>query len=139
MGSSPECISPVVQVENGVDVHTHTLMKYENGAIASVSCSFELDKLRSAYIYGTKGYIRIPCFYGATELYLHIDGEEKHIVLPSIGDGFEEEIYEVCNCILAGKTESDTHPMSASIEVLKQCDVIRRQIGIRYSLEGEEF
>ena len=66
------------------------------------------------------------------------NGEEKHIKKPFIGNGFEEEIYEVCDCIICGQKESSIMPLSESIEILSQMDLIRKQIGITYPLEGEE-
>lgn len=136
----PESISSEAKLWNGVDVNTGILMKYPSGAIASVECSLEVFKPRSAYVYGTKGYMHIPDFYGAQKLYLKIgDEDEKHISLPRQGGGFEEEICEASACIMSGKRQSDIHPMSDSIKVLKQMDAIRKQIGVKYPLEGEEW
>lgn len=140
MSSTPESICAVSKLWNGVDVQTGILMKFQSGTIASVGCSFEVFKPRSAYVYGSKGHIHLPNFFGATEVYLKLgDEEEKHIALPRIGAGFEEEIYEACNCILSGKRQSEIHPMSDSIKVLKQMDYIRKQVGVKYPVDGEEF
>ena len=66
------------------------------------------------------------------------DEDEKHLSLPRLGDGFEEEIYEASLCIMSGKRQSDIHPMSDSIKVLRQMDTVRKQIGVAYPLDGEE-
>lgn len=139
LGSNPEYICSAAQVAYDVDCHTNILMKYKNGAIASVSSATTVQKPESAYIYGTKGYIYMPCFYGANELFVNIYGDERHISKPCIGDGFEEEIYEACNCISSGETESEILPLSESIEILKLMDTVRKQIGVKYPFEGEEF
>ena len=87
----------------------------------------------NGYIYGTKGYIRMPFFYMAKEFYVaDAYHKERHIEKPRIGAGFEEEIIEVCNCIREGKTQSDIMPMSESIKILEQMDIIREQIGLKY-------
>ena len=117
---------------NGVDLHTNVLMKYQNGAIASASSAISVTKPETGYIYGTKGYIAVPTFYGAQEVIVHTKHEERHISKPSIGAGFEEEIYEACSCIRNGKTESDVMPMSESIRILEQMDYIREQINLKY-------
>ncbi len=134
----PKSITAVAQMLPEVDGHTDLLLQYESGAIASVSSAIVVQKPEDGYIYGSKGYIHLPCFYGANELYVHVGNDApRHIKKPSIGNGFEEEIMEVCACIRAGKTQSDVHPMSQSIKILKQMDAIRAQIGLRYPLEGE--
>ena len=132
LGNEPKEISAVSHIEGGVDLHTVVTLKYANGAIASITSAIALRKPETAYIYGTKGYIRIPTFYGATEFYIDTDGHEEHFSFPAIGDGFEEEIIEVCECIKGGKTESDTHPLSDSIAILELTDKILDMIGVKY-------
>lgn len=135
----PKSITVSAQMlPQGVDGHTNLLLQYDSGAIASVSSAIAVQKPEDGYIYGSKGYIYLPCFYGAQELYVHVGTDTpRHMEKPSIGDGFEEEIMEACACIRAGKTESDIHPMRQSIKILEQMDAIRAQIGLRYPLEGE--
>lgn len=135
----PKSITASAQMlPQGVDGHTNLLLQYESGAIASVSSAIAVQKPEDGYIYGSKGYIHLPCFYGAQELVVHVGTDApRHISKPSVGDGFEEEIMEVCACIRAGKLQSEIHPMSQSIKILKQMDAIRAKIGLNYPLEGE--
>ena len=135
LGDNPEQICSLSKIEYDVDVQTNVLLKYKNGAIASISSAITVVKPESAYIYGTKGYIHIPCFYGANEFFININGKETHIKKPSIGYGFEEEIYEACRCINLGKNESDVNPLDKSITILKQMDLIREQNGIKYPFD----
>ena len=137
LGNNPQSVTSVARINYDVDCHTNIILKYENGAIANISSAIMLQKPETAYIYGTDGYICIPSFYGANDFFVNISGEEKHILKPAIGNGFEEEIYEACNCIRAGKTESDIMPMSESIEILKQMDIIREQVGVKYPYDGD--
>ena len=139
LGNNPESVCATAQVENGVDYHTKLLMKYKNGAIASVSSAINLHKPESAYIYGTKGHIYMPNFYGANDLFIAVGGDARYIDKPAMGDGFEEEIYEACDCIRKGKTQSDILPMSESIAILKLMDGIREQIEVKYPFEGEKW
>lgn len=138
LGNAPEKIVTLANNYEGVDLHTTVLLKYKNGAVANISSAVNVEKPETAYIYGSKGRIYIPHFYGATELFVHTEDGERHIVKKSIGDGFEEEIIEACRCIQEGKLQSDVHPMAESIVMLQQMDEVRAQIGIRYPLEGEE-
>ena len=133
LGLDPESISAVADVRNGVDCHTDITFKYPNGAIASLTSAIALHKPEDAYIYGTKGHIYFPSFYGAQEFFVNLDsGEKEHIKALSIGTGFEEEIIECSNCIREGKTESDIHPLSDTIKVLKLMDAVREQISLKY-------
>ena len=59
----------------------------------------------------------------------------KHIKKEYLGNGFEEQIIEVCECIKNSKTESETMPVDKSIEILKQMDEIRAQVGVIYPNE----
>ena len=137
LGEEPEEISSVAKIGYGVDLHTNVLLKYKSGAISSISSAIDMRKPSEAYIYGTRGYIYVPTFYGATDFYI-CKGEEKlHVEKPPIGAGFEEEIYEACHCIAAGKTESDILPLDKTIKILTQMDLIRSQIKLEYPFDKE--
>ena len=130
-------IKTTAYVADGIDERTNLLLTYKNGAIARISSALTLRKPEDGYIYGDKGYIRIPTFYGATEFELSLDGTDgvtKYSV-PYKGNGFEEEIEECCRCIAAGKTESDVMPLSASAAVMAVMDEARKQIGITYTAD----
>lgn len=133
-GNHPKNVSAVANID-GVDLHTSVVMRYENGAIAEISSAVNTPKPETAYVYGSKGYVIIPRFYGAVELTVVANGVERRISKPSIGDGFEEEIYESCRCIGEGRIQSDIMPMSESIEILEQMDLIREKIGLRYPMD----
>ena len=133
----PERISAVADVKDGVDLHTCIMAQYPNGGVSRISSAISLYKPEAAYIYGTKGYLYLPQFYGAQEIFVHVEEEVIQIRKPSIGDGFEEEIYEVCNCIREGITQSKDLPMDESIRILKQMDAVRNKIGVKYPFEKE--
>ena len=135
LGDNIKSFKSVADIDGGVDCHTNILIEYENGAAASVSSAINVCKPSTGYIYGTKGYIEMPRFYGATELFVNVNEEQQHIKKPCIGDGFEEEIIEACNCIWKGKIQSDIMPMAESIKMLEQMDYIRKQIGLEYPFD----
>lgn len=136
LGSNPEAITAISDVKNGADYQTDVLLKYQNGAIASISSAVNVSKPVVGYVYGTKGYIKVPHFFGAIELLVNANGEERRIHKPSIGDGFEEQIEEACNCIRRGKIQSDIMPMAESIRIMEQMDTVRKQIQLVYPFEG---
>ena len=135
LGKEPKEVTAASHVDGGVDLHTQVTLKYENGAMASVTSAIALQKPESAYIYGTKGYLHLPTFYGAQELTLHKDGTQTKILKPSLGEGFEEEIIEVCDCIRSGKTQSDILPVEETLRIIKMMDEIRKDIGVVYPFD----
>lgn len=135
LGSQPEEIVSVAATDGKVDLHTTSLLKYKSGAVANLSSSISVTKPDTAYVYGSKGRIFIPHFYTAKELFITTDAGERHIVKEYLGNGFEEQIIEACNCIRNGKLESDVVSLDESITIMKQMDLIREQIGIRYPFE----
>lgn len=137
LGSDPKEITSVANVQNGADYQTDVLLKYQSGAIASISSAVNLSKPAIGYVYGTKGYIKIPQFFGASEFFVCVGHEQRHIQKPSVGDGFEEQIEEACQCIRSGKIQSDTLPMSESIKIMEQMDTVRRQIQLVYPFEKD--
>ena len=139
LGNNPESVTALAHTEKGVDIHTNVLLKYKNGAIANITSAVGVSKPETAYIYGRKGQIYIPNFYGATELFVSVGGDVDYIVRECIEDGFEEEIIEACKCIEKGKLQSDVLPLDESIAVLKLMDKIRNEINVKYPFEGDNF
>lgn len=137
-GSEPESVTAVANVEDGVDLHTHMLLKYKGGKTASLSSAIAVEKPETAYIYGADGMIILPMFFQADKLIVRKNGENKEILMPYDGNGFEGEIEELLKCVADGKKESDILPLDESIDVIKLMDVIREQIGVKYPFEGEK-
>lgn len=137
LGDDHEKLYAVSDVKEGVDLHTVILIKYKNGAIANLSAGIGLNKPKGAYIYGTKGHIFVPVFFAAYEFFVTVGDETRNIKKPPMAGGFEEEIIDACNCIRAGKPESDVMPIAQSIRISRQMDEVRRQIGVRYDFAGE--
>lgn len=135
LGDKPKTVSTVANVKNGIDLSTSIVLQYENGEIAELSSAIDTDKPADGFVFGTKGYMRIPQFYGGNEIFVSARSGDRHVSKPSIGDGFEEEIIEACSCIRQGKQQSDVMPMSKSIEILELIDLIRKQIGLRYPMD----
>ena len=119
--------------ESKVDVHLCGVMKYASGAIAEISSAMLLRKPNEGFVFGTKGYVRVPRFYAPQQLEINIDGEEPRVIeTPYIGNGFEEQIIEVGRCIREGKKESDFVPLGQTLFITEQMDLIRKQVGVEY-------
>ena len=90
-----------------------------------------------AWIFGTDGRISIgPAFYRATEARLFKGQKEVEVQRRSLlAHGFEYEISEVARCLRAGLLESPLMPHEHSVEVLRVCDELRRQVGVVFPFE----
>ena len=137
LGTDATAISAMGTVDHGCDSHMQALLQYQGGAIAAVSSATRLQKPADAFIYGTKGYIKVPNFYTASGFTLVRGAKVEEHTYPFLGNGFEEEILEAVRCIGAGMKESDIHPLSRTLAVIGQMDSIRKMIGVSYPLEGE--
>lgn len=132
LGEDVRSVQAAARMENNADLNMNALLTFQSGAVARVSSALALEKPEVGYIYGSKGYIRVPTFYGASEFDVVAQGKTRTHTAPFKGNGFEEEIEECCRCILAGRTQSGTMPPARSMAVVKLMDEIRGQLGIVY-------
>lgn len=117
----------------GTDCHTCVLLKYKNGAVADISSATLLRKPNEGYIYGTKGYARLPRFYAPQEINLYFnDGRNENIPVPYKGNGFEEQIAHFCDCINNGLKESPVITHGNTLYITRQMDEIRKITGVVY-------
>ena len=135
LGDDVLSIQATGEVENAVDERTHIVLKYADGGIAHITSAITLNKPEDAYVYGTKGYIRVPHFYSASELEVTTAAGTQIYCFPYKGNGFEEEIEECNRCILSGITQSSIMPLTQSAEILQLMDEARRQIGLSYDAD----
>lgn len=134
LGDEVDDVKATAFVNCGIDERLNVTLSYKNGAHAVLSSAITLNKPADAYVFGTKGRIHIPTFYGAKEMTLYKDnGECVHYSLPFKGNGFEEEIEEVNRAVKSGKTQSDIMPLSQSKTITTLMDKIKNQVGIDHS------
>lgn len=124
---------------NQVDEHACYLLKYENGAMSSLTSAMMVKKPSDGHIFGTKGRIDVTGrFYAAENFTVHLyDGESTDYHMPFYGNGFEEEIMEANECIRAGKLESDILTHAQSMFIMEQMDAIRKIIGVKYPQDDQ--
>ncbi len=133
LGKDVAEINAQADIFNSVDSHMCALLKYKNGAIADISSAILLRKPNEGYVYGTKGYARLPRFYAPQEIEIHLNnGENQTIPVPYAGNGFEEQIEHFCDCIKKGLKESPVITHEQTLYITKQMDEIRKITGIVY-------
>lgn len=133
LGNDVDSICAQSDFIGDVDSHTCVLLKYSNGAIADISSAIMLRKPNEGYIYGTKGYVHLNRFYAPEELEIRLlDGTSETIHVPFRGNGFEEQISHVCECVSKGLTKSPVITPGQSLFIARQLDEIRKLTGIVY-------
>ena len=110
-------------------------LKYEEGALASLTCSICSDTDNTAVIYGEKGKIVIPTFWMAKEAFLHIEDKVEKYIDEYKEAGYKYEIEEANNCIINKELESNIASHKVTLELVKIMDEIRGKIGLRYPFE----
>jgi len=120
--------------ETGVDSYCSVLLDYEDNTKAILESTIEADTPIEAYIYGTKGNIKLhKRFHHSEKLTVSRDGfPVEEINLKYKGEGYVHEIEEVNNCLINNKTESEKLPLSNSLNLISLLDKIRDEIGLKY-------
>ena len=119
-----------------VDSYCSMLFDYNNLAKASLESTIEADTPIEAYIYGTKGHIKLHSRFHHTEkITVFINGQLKEeFEIPYTGNGYLHEIEEVNNCLLNGYKESSKLTHQTSMDLITILDRVRKEIGIEYKL-----
>ncbi|MFP3090366.1 Gfo/Idh/MocA family oxidoreductase [Treponema sp. TIM-1] len=128
----------VVPSETGVDLSTFISLEYEGGSHASLQCSIGFEAQNNAFIYGSKGYIRIgPWFIAAmkaelfTEPFIKSNAPEdqkpSEIFIAPLSPGFEHEILHAALCVGSGWTGSPVVTMEDTIAVIEFTEKVLRE------------
>ncbi|SHL09357.1 Gfo/Idh/MocA family protein [Actinacidiphila paucisporea] len=123
-----------------VDDNTGILLGWNDGALATLTCTFTADTGAPATITGTRGRIEIPeGFFNPDHFTLHRQGETPHTVhfADLADDGVTRgtmryEAAEVTRCLQQGLTQSPLVPLAGTLSVMRTLDTVRERIGVRY-------
>lgn len=134
LGMPKKIMAMARMTETGVDSSCSILFDYENSAKAMLESTIESDTPIEAYIFGTKGHIKIHRrFHHSEKITLFKDGFPKEeIDLKYIGEGYVHEIDEVNTCLINNKMVSEKLPPSISFNLISLLDKIRNEIGLKY-------
>lgn len=121
--------------KTNVDESDTINLKYEDGALASLTCSIIVDTDNSAVIYGEKGKIVIPTFWMAKEAYLYNEDNTEKFVDEYEEVGYKYEIEEANNCIIKKVLESNVASHNVTLKLAEIMDEVRNQIGLVYPFE----
>ena len=134
----PKTITAVATLtDKNVDLQTSMTLTYENGAHAMLSCTMAVRSSVAAVIAGDKARIEIDgSFYAPTSFrVITRDGAVTEYPKNYQGGGLREEAREFARVVRAGELESPLMTHETSLELMRQMDEVRRQIGVTYPNE----
>lgn len=109
---------------NGVEDDLVATMMYGD-TIGTIGTSYRCRLRNTAYIIGEKGYITIPDFFRASECFLfELDEQIDHFHDGRKSLGFCYEAIAVGEDLLAGRTQSEIYPLSASMSIQQHMAII---------------
>ena len=136
LGTDVEQINALCSTYKNTDSHTAIAMRYQNGAIAEISCATMVQKPIEGVVFGTKGTISLDEFYAPQIIEITTADGKTVKKTPWRGNGFEEEIDHVCDCVASGLLESPVHSFNEMRFIFAQMDAIRAKLGIVYPQDG---
>ena len=138
--------SSTVRMENNIDAWNSVTLTFENGVTTSFQSACDMpagSNSHDAIIYGTKGFITTQNFFMTQNAQLHTYkaewGNDNEITekadVPFSVNGYEYELIDATNCILAGKLESEVHTHQRSNELCILMDTLRKDWNFKYPFE----
>jgi len=130
LGEPERIVSTGTLSERGIDLACTSALGYADGSVASVSCTMTAATPCHAFVAGRRGRIELdPRFSESRGFTLVNETGHTTYQFDVRGKGYVHEIEEVHRCLHAGHTESRLVPLDDSLALMRQMDLIRRQIG----------
>jgi len=125
--------------DTGVDAMENITLHYADGRMAVLTHSIYARSDRQGVFYGGKGYVVVKTINNpkTISVYDTADNLLAHYEVPEQITGYEYEFLEARRCIRAGKTESDSTPLSHTIRIMELMDTLRTKWGLVYPQERE--
>ena len=119
--------------ETNVDSSCALLFDYSTNAKAVLESTFEANTPTEAFIYGTKGALKIHRrFHQPTKITLFKDDSETIFELPYTGNGYLHEIEEVNTCLFNSVKESSKLPLNLSFNLATLLTKVQAKINLHY-------
>ena len=114
----PQSITGCAQIApTGVDESAAFSMRFANGALASLTCGFNVRAMEEATIYGTSGRIVLENCFGPQSCTRYTEDGKKVLekFKKPVRDGFEHQIRHCAELVREGKIESNLIPWADSV------------------------
>ncbi|XP_078663695.1 trans-1,2-dihydrobenzene-1,2-diol dehydrogenase-like [Branchiostoma floridae x Branchiostoma belcheri] len=143
-GEEPQDITVSGNLSNGgVDETVTIVLKYSGNRMATLVCSASAQLAQEAYVYGTKGSVKIPTFWCPTEV-ISPDGTHEFPLPPpekplmfENSTGMRYEAMEVRRCLQEGLIESPLMTHAMSLQIAGILDQARKVVGVVYDQDKE--
>lgn len=135
LGAAPAEVRSVAQrCPVGTDAACALLLRYEGGAIATLTAGFAAHTRREAAVYGEGGRIVVhEPFWRPWKVSLVRDGAAPEVrEFPVAGRGYQYEIAEVGRLVREGRLESDLVPLDETLALQRLMDGVRAEWGMAY-------
>lgn len=142
LGRPDEIEAHMTPASTGVDEQCSVIFRYKNGAMAQLFSSFTAHLPTEADVNGSQGRLRLTHRFYAPESTLEFYPgrmDTKRSVdfhNPLSGWGYHYEVKHVCECLLAGRSESAVMKLDNTLEMMQVLDEIRMKAGIRYDADN---
>lgn len=123
--------------DTGVDAMESITILYRDGRAAVLTHGIYGRSDRRGVIYGEKGYLVASNINNPQKIFIYDTADQLIAAydIPKQISGYEYEFQEAVRCIRAGKTESDSMPLSRTIQVMEIMDALRAKWGVVYPQE----
>lgn len=119
--------------ETGVDEQCALTLRYENGALAVLTCAIRTNGPHDAIVIGTEGRIEVPpAFWQPDRIVLSTGKKDTEYAFERLGNGYSYEAAEVMECLRRGRKESPVMPLAKTESIMRTMDRAREKIGLRY-------
>ncbi len=135
--SKPAVISsaPLIGLETGTDITDSIVLRYENGIVATMLISFEMDLSNDLVILGENGRIVVPLMSQPKGIRLESGSSRTEISYDFPGEGFQFEVDAVSRYIKQGVKDSPVMPIAESLSIARIMDGLRSEWGLHYPCE----
>ena len=128
-----------VKTEQGVDAQNSITIFYKDGRMAQLCSGIMSLSDRKGIIYGSKGYIIVENINNFESIQVY-NVERKMVAeypCPPQISGYEYEVMACVEAVRNGWTECPQMPHEQTLEIMRQMDEVRRQLGVSYPFETE--
>ena len=134
LGNPKHILATSTFTDMNIDAKTSMIFKYDNHAIANLSCSMYDTQPNRAIISGEKGIIEIdPTFYAPTTMSIKLNnGETIRIENNYKGHGLREQAKELERCVKSDLIESPQMKHADSLSIMSSMDKVRDLIGLNF-------
>ncbi|XP_063622948.1 trans-1,2-dihydrobenzene-1,2-diol dehydrogenase-like [Cydia splendana] len=131
----------------GVDVGETIILEYSGGRRAVLTADATVKMWNKGTVTGTKGRLTVEDPFHFPTTLIHSDGTVEEFKLHDLklfsnfinSAGLVYESLEVARCIREGLLESPRMSHRESLILAKLEDTVRKQLGVRYDIDDQEF